>query len=80
MPLSLPTAEQILDAIRRKPGSEVEELLKEYPALTWNQVFLELDRLSRQGTVRLMRKGRGEYVVLLAALEHAEGGGVTKAR
>lgn len=46
MSFSSTTAEQMLDMIRRPPGSEVEVLLRECPALIWNQIFRELDRLS----------------------------------
>lgn len=80
MSLSVSTVERILDVIRRTGGCEIEDLLKECPDLTWNQVFLALDRLSRDGRVRLMRKGRGEYVVMPGNPEPAVGGGVTPAR
>lgn len=77
MSLSVSTVEQILNVIRRTRGCEIEDLLKECPDLTWNQVFLALDRLSRDGRVRLMRKGRGEYVIMPGNHEPAVGGGVT---
>jgi uncharacterized membrane protein len=79
MPLSLSTLEPILDTIRRKPGCEIEDLLKECPGLTWNQVFLALDRLSRDGAVRLMRKDRGKYFVMPVNHERTEGGCITTA-
>lgn len=56
-------AGQILDAVRRVPEYEMEELLHAFPGFTWNQVFLELDRLSRTGEVRLLSKGQGLYAV-----------------
>jgi hypothetical protein len=63
MPFSSPVAEQILDAILRKRGCVLEDLLDECPTLTWNQVFLEVDRLSREGLVVLTWQGRGRYAV-----------------
>jgi hypothetical protein len=35
------------------------------PELTWNQVFLEVDRLSRTGQVRLTAMGEGTYTIWL---------------
>jgi hypothetical protein len=65
--------------IVRKPGCLMEELFKECPALTWNQVFLEVDRLTRDGAVVLMRKGGGQYVVLPSRSGHADSSGTTTA-
>jgi len=79
MILLSPAAEQILDVILRKPGCLMEELLNECPALTWNQVFIEVDRLSRDGEVRLMRKGPSQYVVMRGGPGQAHGS-VTAAR
>lgn len=60
MSRSLSTGDQILDAIRDGRSCEVEDLLKECSGLTWNQVFIALDRLSRDGKVRLPVKGPGQ--------------------
>jgi hypothetical protein len=56
-------SEQIIQVISRSPGSLLEEIVLECPDLTWNQVFCELDRMSRSGQVRLTAKGPGLYVV-----------------
>lgn len=40
-----------MEVIVRSPGSQFEEVVLEYPDLTWTQVFCELDRLSRGGRV-----------------------------
>ncbi len=52
-----------MEVIIRSPGSQLEEMVLECPDLTWNQVFCELERLSRGGQVRLMTKGPGLYAV-----------------
>jgi hypothetical protein len=57
---------QILDALRRKYECDLEELLRVCPSFTWNQVFLEVDRLSRTGEVRLLPRRAGVYAVRLA--------------
>lgn len=55
--------EKIMEVVIRSPGCLLEEVTLECPDLTWNQVFCELDRMSRAGQVRLTPKGPGLYVV-----------------
>lgn len=52
-----------MQVIIRSPGRQFEEVVLECPQLTWNQVFCELDRLSRAGQVQLTKKGLGLYAV-----------------
>jgi hypothetical protein len=52
-----------MKVIIRSPGSLLEEVVLECPDLNWNQVFCELDRMSRRGQVRLTMKGPGLYAV-----------------
>ncbi len=59
--------EKIMEVIVRSPGSSLDEIVLECPDLTWNQVFCEIDRMSRMGQVKLMLKGRGLYEVSCAA-------------
>ena len=58
---------RIIEALSRSPGCLIEELALECPGLTWNQVFLAVDRLSRTGQLLLSRKGPGVYAVRVAA-------------
>lgn len=58
--------ERIMHVVIRSPGCLLEEVVLECPGLTWNQVFCELDRLSRSGEVRLTMKGPGLYSVTTA--------------
>ncbi len=55
----------ILEAVRRTSECDLEELVRVCPSYTWNQVFWEVDRLSRTGELRLLRKGNGLYAVCL---------------
>lgn len=55
-----------MEVIIRSPGCLLEEIVLECPSLTWNQVFTELDRMSRTGQVRLTAKGPGQYAVTSA--------------
>ena len=56
--------DRIMRAVNLSAGCFIEELVLACPNLTWNQVFLEVDRLSRAGLVRLTVKGPGLYRVM----------------
>jgi hypothetical protein len=58
-------ADRILEALRRAPGCQLDDLEFSLPDLTWNQVFLEVDRMSRTGQVRVQSKGEGIYTLML---------------
>jgi len=55
---------RLLEIVERSPGCDLEEVVAECPDLTWNQVFLELDRMSRAGLVILKQSRRGHYRVV----------------
>jgi hypothetical protein len=55
--------ERIMQVVIRSPGCLMDEVVLDCPGLTWNQVFCELDRMSRNGQVRLARNGAGRYTV-----------------
>ena len=57
----------ILETVRRSQVCEMEQLVRACPSYTWNQVFLEVDRLSRTGELRLLPKRAGVYAVTLPA-------------
>jgi hypothetical protein len=61
------TRERIMEVVVRSPGCSLEDLVLQCPDLTWNQVFCELDTLSRGGHIRLMQKGPGRYTVTRTA-------------
>ena len=41
----------------------LDELIQRLPAYSWAQVFAAVDRLSREGTLRLSRTSRFAYVL-----------------
>jgi hypothetical protein len=55
--------DHVIDVIRHTDACDIEEIARQCPDLTWNQVFLAVDRLSRCGKIRLTPKGRGLYSV-----------------
>jgi len=62
-------ADRILDAVHGAPGCQLDDLVLSLPGLTWNQVFLEVDRLSRTGQVRVTALGEGTYAIRLPKKE-----------
>lgn len=50
------TQDQIMEVIIRSPGCLLEEVVLECPGLTWNQVFTEIERMSRTGLVLLQAR------------------------
>lgn len=55
----------LLKVVRRKKECDIDELVQGCAAYTWNQVFIEVDRLTRTGELRLRYKDEGEYKVSL---------------
>lgn len=56
----------IVERITHHPGCGLDDVVAFCPELTWNQIFLEVDRLSRAGRLRIMLTGRGRYRLALA--------------
>lgn len=56
-------AEHLVQVIEHYPGCGLDELVMFCPDYTWNQIFLEVDRLSRSGHLQLVQIGRGRYAV-----------------
>lgn len=53
--------DRILEAIIRSRDTVLNEVVLECPDLMWNQVFMAVDRLSREGVLTLTSKGHGIY-------------------
>ena len=64
---SLSTDELLLEALRGMQSQTIESLCSLLPGMTWSQVFLAVDRLSRAGVVTLQPIRRCEYQVSLNA-------------
>ncbi|MEK6617285.1 MAG: hypothetical protein AABY90_01185 [Nitrospirota bacterium] len=62
---SLSTDERLLSALRGMESQTIESLCSLLPGMTWSQVFLAIDRLSRSGVVSLRPSGRRDYQVSL---------------
>jgi len=55
--------DQVIDVLHQTRTCDLEEVMRQCANLTWNQVFLAVDRLSRRGEIRLMPGCRGTYTV-----------------
>jgi hypothetical protein len=55
----------ILDILAEKGECELDELILLCPRFGWHDIFREVDRLRREGHIRLVAKGCGIYVVSL---------------
>ena len=53
----------MIDMLHRAHACDLEEVMRQCTGLSWNQVFLAVDRLSRSGEVMLVPRGRGSYTV-----------------
>jgi len=51
--------DRILEAVSKAPGCRIEDVVGLFPDLTWNRIFRELGRLSRNRQVRLVVNRRG---------------------
>lgn len=57
--------DRILGAVQRTHGCDLETLTKSFSDLSWSQVFLEVDRLSREGQVLVRLDTGGRYMIQL---------------
>lgn len=69
--------EQIIQAVSEAPGCLLEDLAPACPGLTWNQIFLAVDRLSRTGEVLLNQSGAGTYRLRLPGQARRRPGGAS---
>lgn len=63
MVIQTATTQAVMDMVLGSQGCDLEEIVRRCPELTWNQVFLEIDRLSRNGEVALRQVGASRYSV-----------------
>ncbi len=60
-----PVTDRILGEVQRTQGCDLDMLTKSLSDLSWSQVFLEVDRLSRDGQVLVTFNTRGLYMIRL---------------
>ena len=57
--------DRIIQTVAENPECQLADVLHACPDLTWNQIFSEVDHLSRSGQVRLRQKSAGVYTLSL---------------
>ena len=75
MATKLTLRECILSVLQSTPNCDLEQLVNVCPDFTWDEVFLEVDKLSRSGEVRIIQHGRSGYslAVLSSAVPRSAG-------
>ena len=53
--------ESILAILQTTPKCDMDELVSECSGFSWSEIFIELDRLSRSGEVRITKHGQFGY-------------------
>ena len=65
MARSATPADLIVESIAHHPGCCLDDLVTLCPELTWNQIFFEVDRLSRGGLLKPAMVEHGRYTVVV---------------
>ncbi|HSC56573.1 MAG TPA: hypothetical protein VLC51_05190 [Nitrospira sp.] len=60
------TASKILQVVRAHPGCGIDDLVERLSDVQWSDVFVEVDRLSRSGKLRITKPNSGFLVMLHA--------------
>jgi len=60
-----PIRNQILGAVRGVRGCQLDKLVQRCPTLTWSEILIEVDAMSRQGQLEVIALGRGDYKLVL---------------
>jgi hypothetical protein len=58
-----PLADRILEEVRRAPDCELDAVVLNLPEVTWQDVLLEVHRLSTMGQLQVSPWGAGIYTV-----------------
>lgn len=67
MSLPTPITDRILESLRSTPECDFEDLVTRYPEFSWNELYIEVNRLSRNGQVVITR-GVGTFTIRQTAL------------
>ncbi|HXX73510.1 MAG TPA: hypothetical protein VEI50_00090 [Nitrospiraceae bacterium] len=62
-----PLGDQILELVRANPGCTLDDLILRLSGVSWSEVFLQVDHLSRSGQLQLTKKSPGMMTTLRAA-------------
>ena len=57
-----PITERVITFLQSSPECDFEALVTRYPEFSWNELYLEVSRLSRRGLVKITR-GVGSFTL-----------------
>ncbi|MFY4729710.1 hypothetical protein, partial [Nitrospira sp. BLG_2] len=60
-----PIRNQILGAVRGARGCQLDKVAQRCPNLTWSEILIEVDAMSRRGQLEVLALGRGDYKLML---------------
>jgi hypothetical protein len=63
----MPITERILESLRSTPECAFEDIVAHYPEFSWNELYIEVSRLSRKGQV-IITRGVGTFTIRQTAL------------
>ena len=66
MASTLSVEDQVIDILLQTGTCDLDDLVRRCSPLTWNQAFLAVDRLNRDGEIMLVPKSRGMYTVTVS--------------
>lgn len=56
--------DQILELVKANPGCTLEEITQQLPELHWSDAFVEVERLSRLGHLRVIQHSVLSTIIL----------------
>jgi hypothetical protein len=71
MPKQQETDHRVLEVIVRSPGTVLDEMVLQCQGLTWNQLFVAISYLHREGVLTIYPKERGQYAITFPTLAEA---------
>jgi hypothetical protein len=63
----MPVEEAIVETLQRSGPCCLDEVVTDLPNFSWGEVFLAVDRMSRDGRVSLLQLGCSTYQITLRA-------------
>jgi hypothetical protein len=63
----MPVEEAIVETLQRSGPCCLDEVVTDLPNFSWGEVFLAVDRMSRDGRVSLLQLGYSTYQITLRA-------------
>ena len=66
MTQQMPITERVITFLQSTPECDFEALVSRYPEFSWNELYLEVSRLSRRGLVKITR-GVGTFTLSYVA-------------